>query len=191
MFDGVPRFAVPSFNGTQCITLLRSLEPGLIAVYGTPVIRQPVIDLAPGGIVNMHTGISPRYRGADSVFWALYNVEPQHIGVTIHRLTADVDGGPILAQARPAIAPTDNENTLFAKCVVGGSELYLKTLERLGSGDCSAIAQRLPSGREYRFVDRTVSAERRVKRLLRDGLLTDRMAADASLAAQEPRYTVS
>src|SRR5207237_226556 len=53
---------VPSANGDQCRALLQHLAPDVIAVYGTAVIKAPVIRLAGRALLNMHTGLSPHAR---------------------------------------------------------------------------------------------------------------------------------
>jgi folate-dependent phosphoribosylglycinamide formyltransferase PurN len=169
---------VPTANGDECQALLRELAPDVIAVYGTAVIKAPIIRLAGTAILNMHTGLSPRYRGADTIFWALHNQEPQCVGVTIHLLDEGVDSGPIMLTGRPIITPDDDEDSLFCKCVVLGAELYQQAILEIATGAWQRDPQDLRQGREYRFVDRTVGAERRVRRLLRGGLL--RRFADAS-----------
>jgi methionyl-tRNA formyltransferase len=128
-------------------------------------------------VLNMHTGISPRYRGSDTIFWPLYNREPQWIGTTVHQLDAGIDSGPILATVRPTIEPTDDENSLFAKCVMVGADAYITVIAAVAAGTAQPLPQELSAGREYRFVDRTVAAERRVRRLLDQGLLRDVAAA--------------
>ncbi len=170
---------VPGYNDALCLALLDELAPDIIAVYGTSIIREGVVRRAKRAIVNLHTGISPRYRGSDSVFWALHNSEPEWIGVTLHVLDAGVDAGPILGNARPNIEANDDEGTLFAKCVKVGAKLYVDVIQSLFAGSAAPQTQRLDGGREYRFVDRTVAAERRVERLLRDGLLA-RMSAQST-----------
>lgn len=162
---------VPSHNGEAARSLLAELAPDVIAVYGTRVIRAPVIRLARRAMVNMHTGLSPRYRGSDTVFWPLHNEEPEWIGVTLHILDEGVDSGPVIRTARPVIDARDDEDTLFCKCVIRGAELYPDAIRDAWRGERALGPQALAEGREYRFVDRTVAAERRVARLLREGLL--------------------
>jgi methionyl-tRNA formyltransferase len=162
---------VPTHNGPAAVELLQSIAPDIIAVYGTAIIRAPIIRLAGRCILNMHTGISPRYRGADTVFWPLHNAEPEWIGVTIHELTEGVDAGPILQVGRPKITDDDDEDSLFAKCVILGTELYVSAVRAVASGDTASRPQDIGEGREYRFVDRTIWAELRVRRLLARGLL--------------------
>lgn len=160
---------VDSHNGAQCLKLINEADPDIILVYGTLIIGKRLIGSAKR-IINLHTGLSPRYRGSDTIFWPIYNEEPQQIGVTIHRLEAGIDSGPILARGRPAIASSDNEAAAFAKGVALGASLLCQSAVREVDGSTKPIVQDLSRGREYRSVERTLFAERRVKRLLRLGV---------------------
>ena len=122
----------------------------------------------------MHTGISPRYRGTDTAFWPLYNEEPEFVGVTVHVLDEGIDSGPILRSARPEIEPDDDDASLFAKCVKVGTPLYVDALRDALAGRVDGEVQHLDEGRNYLGVERTVRAELKVRKLLREGLLRDR-----------------
>lgn len=163
---------VPSHNSAACLALLDRIAPDVVLVYGTLIIGRKVIERSPR-ILNIHTGLSPRYRGSDTIFWPLHNGEPEHVGVTVHRLEPGIDSGPILATARPAIAPDDTEDTLFAKCVALGADLMCEQAVKEFAGTATPVTQALAEGHEYRSVDRTLASERRTARLLRGG------AADA------------
>jgi hypothetical protein len=165
---------VPSHNGAKALALLEELQPDVIAVYGTAIIRPPVIRTARKAILNMHTGISPRYRGTDTVFWPLHNEEPEWVGVTVHRLDEGIDSGPIISIGRPEIEPGDDDASLFAKCVAVGAPLYVDAIRAALDGTLGGEPQQLEEGRNYLGVERTVRAERRVRRLLRKGLLRNR-----------------
>ena len=162
---------VPTHSGQTCLTLLRRLAPDIIAVYGTGIITAPVMELARVAILNMHTGLSPRYRGSDTIFWPLHNEEPEWVGTTIHVLDEGVDSGPIISSGRPEIRGDDTEESLFCKAVIVGARLYVEAIGSVYAIGPWQEAQRLEEGRNYRFVDRTVTAERRVVRLLKGGLL--------------------
>lgn len=161
---------VPSHNGPECLALLDRIKPDVVAVYGTLIIGRKVIAASPR-ILNIHTGLSPYYRGSDTIFWPLHNGEPEYVGVTVHRLEPGVDSGPILATARPDIRPDDTEDTLFAKCVKLGADLLCEQIVREYAGTSAPETQDLSLGREYRSVDRTVASERRAARAIKDGLL--------------------
>lgn len=162
---------VPSHNGAACLELLREIEPDVIAVYGTGIIRSSVIGVPRVAILNMHTGLSPTYRGSDTIFWPLHNEEPEWVGVTVHVLDEGIDSGPIIATARPTIDAEDTEDSLFCKAVIVGSPLYAEAILQVYEQGVPEAPQKLEEGRNYRFVDRTVAADRRVRRLLKQGLL--------------------
>lgn len=163
---------VPSHNGAECLRLLETLDPDIVVVYGTLIIGRKVI-AASKRIINLHTGLSPRYRGSDTIFWPLHNGEPEHVGVTVHRLEAGLDSGPILARGRPRIEPSDDEDRLFAKSVKLGADLLCNAISREAAGLARPITQELDKGREYRSVERSVSAEKRTRKLLRGGLIAE------------------
>jgi methionyl-tRNA formyltransferase len=172
---GLPRpdviRVVPGHNHPDCVALIKSIAPDVIVVYGTNVIGEKVISIAPHAIVNVHTGLSPWYRGSDTIFWALHNEEPERAGVTVHMLSPGLDAGAILATGVPEYTADDDEDSLFAKSVMLGSALLVEAVKEVAAGRARPTPQDLSIGKEYRFVDRTVAAEKRVARLLRDGLL--------------------
>ena len=65
-------------------------------------------------MINIHAGALPEYRGANPIFWHIYNGEKQ-LTVTVHYLEDPLDTGDIIAQSTFAIKPYDNPNTLFHK----------------------------------------------------------------------------
>lgn len=163
---------VPSHNGPQCLQLLKELDPDIVVVYGTLIIGRSLIT-ACKRLINLHTGLSPVYRGSDTIFWPLHNEEPENVGVTVHRLDAGVDSGPILARGKPAIEPGDDEDRLFAKAVKLGAELLCRAVRREAEGNARPLPQDLDSGREYRSVHRTLASEWRTRKLLKSGLLSE------------------
>ena len=163
--------AVPSHNGTECEALLKDVLPDILLVYGTTIIKPHIFSLARVLALNLHTGIAPRYRGADTIFWPLYNEEPEWVGVTVHVLDEGVDSGPVIFTGRPEIDPRDDEDHLFAKSTIVGAGLYVEAIRRVMAGTAEWRPQQIATGCQYRFVDRSVFAEMRVRRLLQDGLL--------------------
>lgn len=93
----VPLLRFGNFHDADCLDALRALAPDLAVVDGTYVLREPVFLLPRFGSINLHCGKLPDYRGAPPAFWELYNGE-REVGVTVHRVTAKLDEGPILQQ---------------------------------------------------------------------------------------------
>ena len=96
-------------------------RPDVVLVFGTGILREPLLSAFAGRIINIHLGLSPYYRGAGTNFWPLVNREPEYVGATIHYLDAGIDTGPILAHARPAIARGDGPHDIGNKTIVAAA----------------------------------------------------------------------
>ncbi len=104
------------------IEAMRAAAPDVVLVFGTSLLKQPLIDSFPGRILNIHLGLSPYYRGAGTNFWPLVNGEPEYCGATIHFLDLGVDSGPILAHVRPDMDAADGPHDIGNKTIVAAAE---------------------------------------------------------------------
>ena len=146
-----------SANSAESIAFIKELAPDYIFVYGTGIIKQQVISLAKSSILNLHTGISPYYRGCSCAFWPLYNREPHMVGATVHQCSLEVDGGDIYGRASVKITAQDDHHTAFAKSVKVGAGLYAAVAKKLLQGEAvKTIRQDMSIGKEYQFKHRTI-----------------------------------
>jgi methionyl-tRNA formyltransferase len=125
------------------IQQLRELRPDLIVVaaYGQ-ILPQSLLDVPRFGCLNVHTSLLPKYRGAAPIQWAILDDEPE-TGVTIMKMDAGLDTGPMLATARTPIAPTDNAQTLHDRLADLGARLLVETIPGYIAG--SIVPQPQPS----------------------------------------------
>jgi methionyl-tRNA formyltransferase len=115
--------------------LLRALEPDVALCAGFPWKIPAEALAAPRlGIVNFHPSLLPRYRGPIPVGWAIRNGETE-IGITIHRMDAELDTGAILGQARVTLADEHSFPELEPKLLGAVAELLPVALERLERGE--------------------------------------------------------
>lgn len=107
---------------------LAAWQPDLIVVtaFGQ-ILRQNVLDLPPYGCINVHASLLPRWRGAAPIQAALLHGDKE-AGVTIMKMDAGVDTGPMLSQRATPIDPDDNAATLSDRLAELGAELLLETL---------------------------------------------------------------
>ncbi|MBI1747210.1 MAG: formyl transferase [Acidobacteria bacterium] len=144
---------VPHINHANTLALIDRLQPDIIAVFGTSLLRGPLLTKGQLGILNLHGGLSPEYRGADCTFWALYNGEPDKVGCTLHYIDAGIDTGNLIAHVCPEVKAGDDELTLFWKAVKDSAEIYVELIERLERGE--RFGQTQPSkGHLYQVKDR-------------------------------------
>ena len=161
---------VPHINHPDVVALANHLKPDVIAVFGTSLIRGPLLTKGRLGIFNLHGGLSPHYRGADCTFWALYNGEPDQVGCTLHRIDAGIDTGNLIAHICPEVREGDDELTLFWRAVRDSADVYAELADRLERGDALGEPQR-EKGRLYQVKQRGWREERELARRLERGLL--------------------
>ena len=173
--DGVPALdradrveAVPHINHPRVLELAEELKPDLICVFGTSLIRGALLSAGRLGMVNLHGGLSPEYRGADCSFWALYNGEPEKLGCTLHFIDAGIDTGGLIAHVRPPIHPGDDELTLFWRAVRESAAVYAELLHRLGRGERFGTTQP-GKGRLYQVKDRGPRHEQDLAQRMQQG----------------------
>ena len=101
--------------------------------HGTSIVKAPALDTSPLAL-NLHWGLSPYYRGVSCTGWALVNWDPYNIGVTIHKLAKEIDGGDIVAQKRATVRPTDNAYSVEMQLTKLGTDLTVQILGHMQRG---------------------------------------------------------
>lgn len=138
---GLPVLQPRSISSPRSVDQLRELRPdiGIIAAYGQ-ILKQPVLDVPPMGILNVHASLLPRWRGAAPIPAAILAGDAE-TGATIMRVVLALDAGPILASTPVPISDVDTTATLTPKVAEAGARLLLKTLPVYERGDINAIEQ--------------------------------------------------
>ena len=126
------------------------MAPDFIAVYGTGIVPDSVLSKATKKAFNMHTGISPYYRGAACAFWPIHEGEPDMVGATVHECVSAVDGGEIYATAKAPLFRGDSLHAIFARAAKAGAEAYARVLVDAVNGRLTGQGQDLSQGREFR-----------------------------------------
>jgi folate-dependent phosphoribosylglycinamide formyltransferase PurN len=129
-----PRYRVPSVNDAKVVPLLTSLEPALVVVNGTRIIAARVLAGIGCPVINMHAGITPRYRGVHGGYWALVDHHPEWVGTTVHLVDPGIDTGGILAQTTFGLTDQDCFSTYPALHLVHGLPLLADQVDRVLAG---------------------------------------------------------
>lgn len=92
---GVPAYFVESHQDATTLALAKSLSLDFLINGGTPrILKVPLLEATPLGVISCHPGRLPDYRGCTCPEWAVFNDDP--ICNTVHRMTAGIDEGPVL-----------------------------------------------------------------------------------------------
>lgn len=141
---GLPVIQPEKLRQPEAMEQLRAWSPDVIVVaaFGQ-ILRPAVLDLPPFGCLNVHGSLLPRWRGAAPVQAAILAGDAE-TGITIMKMDAGVDTGPILSQRALPIAADETGGSLFVKMSALGAELLLETLPRYLSGEL--VPQPQPEG---------------------------------------------
>ena len=131
---GLPVLQPASFKSAETLESLRSLQLDLLIVVAFGQILPVAALQAPRlGCINIHASLLPRWRGAAPIQRALLEGDA-HTGITIMRMEAGLDTGPMLAQRFTAIEALDTGQTLHDRLAVLGADLMAATLPGIASG---------------------------------------------------------
>ena len=129
-----PTHRVPSVNDEKAVTLLTSLRPDVVVVHGTRIISPRALQAMGCPVVNMHAGITLRYRGVHGGYWALAEHHPEWVGTTVHLVDPGIDTGGILAQTTFEVSDEDTIATYPDLHLVHGLPLLGALLDRALAG---------------------------------------------------------
>ena len=135
--EGVPTFALPhkgmarTDHDLAMDAAIRESGAHYVALAGYMRILTPeFVGRWEGRMLNIHPSLLPKYKGLHTHEQALANGD-SHAGTSVHLVTAELDGGPILGQTPVAILPGDTAETLAARVLIAEHQLYSRTLARL------------------------------------------------------------
>jgi hypothetical protein len=188
-FPDTESLSVPlaSVNSPEVCDWVQRLAPDVVALFGTGLVKPPLLDLYDGRMINLHLGLSPYYRGSGTNFWPLVNREPECVGATIHLAVRRVDAGAMYAQVRPEVERGDRAHEIGTRAAMAGAAALAAVLARHGGGQLAARPQDLSLGRVYRRADFTADAVRRLWQNLDTGMV-DEYLADAQ--RRQERYPI-
>ena len=111
----------------------------VVAAYGL-LLPQWALDVAPGGALNIHASLLPRWRGAAPIQRALLAGDAE-TGITIMRMDAGLDTGPMLAQERIAISAGDDAQSLHDRLAALGARMIVAALAEAAAERVRAVPQ--------------------------------------------------
>ncbi len=118
---------------------LDQYKPDIIALAGfMRVLTAEFVARYQGRMLNIHPSLLPKYRGLHTHARAI-EAGDDIAGCTVHEVTADLDDGPILGQARVPVVAGDTPETLAARVLVQEHRLYPAVLRRFAAGDRSPL----------------------------------------------------
>lgn len=161
-------------NSHKVYNRIIKFKPRYIVLFGSSIIRPPLLSSFKDRVVNMHLGLSPYYRGVATNFWPLVYNEPECVGVTVHLATLKVDGGAILGQTRPSLSIDDDIHDITCKSVIEGTELTIRCLKLYDRHLIIPQSQKKTiGGKLFKSSDFNVAALIKMKENFAKGMIVD------------------
>jgi methionyl-tRNA formyltransferase len=157
---------VPGFKQPEAVVQLAGLQPQaiVVAAFGQ-ILPQAVLDIPEHGCLNIHPSLLPKYRGASPVPAAILAGD-DYAGVSVMRLDAGMDTGPVFSRAQIPILPWDTAGSLTGKLFQIGSYMLTSIVADLLRGKRQPLAQNEAEAtytreisREEGRIDWTLSAQ--------------------------------
>jgi len=115
--------------------LLAALDADVAISAAFPMlIPADALDVPRMGIINTHPSLLPRYRGPNPIAWTVRNGD-RELGYSVHRMDADFDTGPLLAQGATPIDDVEDSLELFERMFSLLGSLLPNALARVEAGD--------------------------------------------------------
>jgi phosphoribosylglycinamide formyltransferase-1 len=113
---------------------LRARDVGLVCLAGfMRLVGEPLLSAFPYRILNIHPSLLPSFPGLHAQRQALH-YGARVTGATVHLVTSELDGGPILVQAAVPVLENDTEDTLAARVLVEEHKLYPRAIRLMFDG---------------------------------------------------------
>jgi methionyl-tRNA formyltransferase len=127
-------------DGTLSQIASSNIELAIVVAYGS-ILNQQALEAVPNGWFNIHFSLLPKYRGAAPVQRALLNGDKE-TGVTIFKLDAGMDTGPVLSSLSTSIGFNESSGELLARLAELSKSLLSEALPQLCSGTFKLHYQR-------------------------------------------------
>lgn len=153
---GGSEIRVESFHEEPGLGTLAALDADLFVLDGTYILPESVFGMPRLGTINLHCGYLPDFKGAPPVFWELYE-GARETGVSVHFVTGDLDGGPIIERRKVAIDPApEGDPVAYANAVwldvlrPLGLEMLAEAVRKIAQGTVDGIPQSSDAGKVFR-----------------------------------------
>lgn len=132
----VPAIEVLSekLNGNAVVEFIKKRNADCIFSYGPDLIHDNILSMVNYNAFNLHGGLSPWYKGAATMFWPFYFLEPNYVGTTLHYITRKIDAGNIVHQTVPELEKGDCMHEVACKAIVAASEDVCKVFTNMSHG---------------------------------------------------------
>ena len=159
-------------NSEKTIKFVNSLKPKIVFVFGVGLLNNKLLQcFEKTEVINLHFGITPKYRGSNTLLWTLYLNDPGHLGITLHRIDSKVDHGPIYHQQSTKFSKKDSIHEIFCKTIIQAVNPTVDLIEKIINKTISPPIKMSTPGKIYNNNEFTPLHLKSIYKSLKNGLL--------------------
>jgi folate-dependent phosphoribosylglycinamide formyltransferase PurN len=149
----LPFHRTPDVMDEASLAFAREFEPDVIVSLCHQILKEPLISLAPLGIVNIHPGVLPEFRGIQPYFWEL-SEGSQLAGATLHLIEDErIDAGGVLGRTSFRTSPGMSVQLNYYLTIRSAAALLPACLAALERGELRPEPQDPEQGAYFRWPD--------------------------------------
>jgi len=139
--QGIPVLQPTTLRDAAVVTELQAFGPDIliVAAYGL-LLPQEVLDIPANGCLNVHASVLPRWRGAAPIQAAILAAD-KTTGISLMRMTAGLDCGPVFLSESVDIGPEETAGELHDRLAALGGRILVENLDAIITGEVEAIEQ--------------------------------------------------
>jgi len=140
-------------NNALSVDKINEYKPDLlVSILGNQIFKEPIINLAPKGCINLHTALLPKYRGLMPSFWVIKNDE-KYTGVSVFFVDEGIDSGPIIVQEKVEIGERTQEELIIHTKKLG-MDAIIKSIDLIEKDEVELIENDANNMTYYSFPKR-------------------------------------
>ena len=137
----LPLSQPPTLSSPGALSVIREAAPEVLVVAAYGLLLPPtILELAPYGALNIHASLLPRWRGAAPIQRAILAGDSE-TGISIMRMDAGLDTGPVLSRAAIPIGPDEDAGSLHDRLAALGARQIIAALAAIAAGTVRAVPQ--------------------------------------------------
>lgn len=127
-------------NDNKYIEIIKEGKFDVIAVMGSVLVNSKIINSS-SLILNLHTGLSPYYRGGNTNCWPIIKNEYGAFGATIHKMSQGIDNGDIFSTKRILVEKKDSYSKINCRSIISGSKLMVDAINKYSRNEINFLKQ--------------------------------------------------
>ena len=134
---------------SEALYFVEDCKADAALVFGTGLLKPSFLAQLPSHTLNLHLGLSPRYRGAATLFWPFYFLEPAWAGATFHYLVSEPDAGDVVHQVCPTLYRSDGIHDVGCRTVVEAADDAVRLFDKLDKVGAWEIKRQKSTGKNF------------------------------------------